>query len=225
MLRAHVEASPKFRGIRYALGHHPAKGVMNGCKTDGLMRDPAWRAGYARLAAHGLSFDATVYHHQLDEVAALAQEFPDVPVILCHAGTPTAYGGPFGGPGGEQGADRAAREKVAQEWRVGIARLAERPNVTVKISGLAMPILGWGWEHRSQPPEADEVAAAWAPLVDFMVDSFGANRCMVASNFPIDKVSMPWGTLYAAFEKTVAGRTEEERHALFGGTARRVYRL
>jgi L-fuconolactonase len=225
VLRAHVEASPRFRGIRYTLTHHPAKGVLSGCKTEGLARDRTWREGYAMLAQHGLSFDATVYHHQLDDVAALARDFPDVPVILCHAGTPTAYGGPFGGPMGGQGADATAREKVAQEWRDGMARLAERPNVTVKISGLAMPILGWGWEHRSRPPEAKEVAAAWAQPVAFMVDTFGADRCMFASNFPIDKVSMPWATLYAAFAQTVADRREAERRALFGDTARRVYRL
>lgn len=225
VLKAHLEASPKFRGIRYTLTHHPAKGVMNGCKTEGLARDPAWRAGYAMLAEHDLSFDATVYHNQLDDITALARDFPDVPVILCHAGTPTAYGGPFGGPVGGQGESAAAREQIAGAWRDSMARLAERPNVTVKISGLAMPILGWGWEHRARPPEANEIAEAWAPLVDFMVDSFGADRCMLASNFPIDKVSMSWATLYAAFEKAVAGRTEAEREALFSETARRVYRL
>lgn len=221
VLRAHVEASPRFRGIRYTLTHHPAKGVLNGCKTAGLANDRTWREGYAMLANHGLSFDATVYHHQLDDAAALARDFPDVPLILCHAGTPTACGGPFGG----EGASAAARDRIAREWRDGMARLAELPNVTVKISGLAMPILGWGWERGSEPPGTDEVAEAWKPLVDFMVDSFGADRCMVASNFPIDTVSMPWTTLYEAFEMTVADRPEAERRALFAETAQRIYRL
>ena len=37
-----------------------------------LYADAAFRAGFARLAAHGLSFDAWLYHPQLDELTALA---------------------------------------------------------------------------------------------------------------------------------------------------------
>lgn len=220
VLGAHLTASPRFRGIRYTLSHHPNKGVWSGCERPELMDDIRWRKGYALLAKHGLSFDATVYHHQLDALASLARDFPEVPVIVCHAGTPTAYGGPFGGEGGTA----SERDDVASAWRDGMSRLAELPNVNVKISGLAMPILGWSY-HNHSAPEAARVAADIQPLVDHLVDAFGANRCMFASNFPVDKVSMPWSTLYEAFTQCVEGRSDEEREALFHDTAARVYRL
>jgi len=220
VLRAHMDASPRFRGVRYALSHHPNKKVLNGCENPGLLGDSAWRKGYALLARYGLSFDATVYHHQLDDLAELARAHPDVPMVVCHAGTPTAYGGTFGGDGQTEG----DRQAVAESWRRSMGTLAELPQVSVKISGLAMPILGWSY-HTGAPPDAARVASDIQPIVDFLVDHFGAERCMFASNFPIDLVSMPWSVLYEAFAQTVRNRTEAERDALFYATASRFYRL
>ena len=220
VLEGHLAASRRFRGVRQLLTHHPAPGVLSAVDSDGVMRDSAWRAGYSRLAAHGLSCEITVYGHQLDDVVDLVRAFPEIPVVLSHAGTPTAYGGTFGGVG----ASEAEREELADGWRASIARLAELPNVTMKISGLAMPILGWDY-HLGAPPDAERVARDIGPIVDFLVDSFGAGRCMFASNFPVDGISLSWSTLYEAFHLTVAGRTDEERRALFAGTAERFYRI
>ena len=220
VLEAHLATSGRFRGVRYPLAHHAHKGVWSACESPDVMRDPSWRGGYAQLAGLGLSFDATVYHHQLGDLWALARDFPDTQLVICHAGTPTAYGGPFGG----LGETAAERDAIAGAWRQSMAALAELPYVSVKISGLAMPILGWGY-HRNEPPDADRLAADLQPIVDFLVDTFGAERCMFASNFPVDRISVPWTTLYDAFELTVANRTPEERSALFSETAIRFYRI
>jgi len=219
ILHAHLATSSRFRGIRYALTHHPKKSILNACEDPDLMNDATWRKGYAKLAPLGLSFDATVYHHQLDNLTSLAQDFPDVQVILCHAGTPTGYGGPFGGEG--QTIDE--RNEIANTWRKSMSRLAELPNINVKISGLAMPILGWDY-HRGNP-DANQVAEDFRPIVDFIIDTFGADRCMFASNFPVDRISMPWATLFDSFNLTVENRSEAERQALFYGTAARVYSI
>ena len=149
VLRAHVEASPKFRGIRCTLSHHENRRVMNGCDAPLISRNKQWREGYAKLAAYDLSFDATVYHHQLDEVTDLASAFPQTPIVLCHAGTPVAYGGRFA----TVGQSARERERVAATWREGMIALAERPNVTVKTSGLAMPVVGWDYHHRKKKTE------------------------------------------------------------------------
>ena len=220
VLEAHLAASSRFRGVRYPLAHHPQKGVWSACEAPALMADSTWRRGFAQLGKLGLSFDATVYHHQLDDLHALAADFPDIEVVVCHAGTPTAYGGTFGGAG------RTAQERaaVAEAWRSSMDRLAELPNVNVKLSGLAMPILGWGYHHGAIP-DAERVAEDFQPIVDFLIDRFGASRCMFASNFPVDRISMPWATLYDAYGRMVATRSVEDREALFYGTASRIYRL
>ena len=54
----------------------------------GSMDDPAFRAGYARLAAHGLSFDLQTPWWHLDAAAELARDFPDTTIILNHTGLP-----------------------------------------------------------------------------------------------------------------------------------------
>lgn len=220
VLRAHLDASPRFRGVRFMLAHHPDPGVHSFCERANQSWHGRWRRGYERLAAHGLSFDAWCYHHQLDDLSALARDFPEVPVILCHLATPVGYGGAFAGTGHEAG----ERSEVARRWRDGIARLAEAPNVRVKLSGLLMPVLGWG-HHRGPEPEEERLADQLAPLIDFAIDAFGADRCMFASNFPVDKAGAPWATLFGAYERIVARRGEDERRALFFGTANRAYRL
>ncbi len=217
VLAAHAEASPRFRGVRQMLSHHPDKGVLDGAKQPGLSRSDAWRRGYAALARRGLSFEATIYDHQLPELADLAKAFPDVPIVLCHLATPVGFGGGYAGVGLD-------RDAVAGRWRDGMSQLAAHANVYVKLSGLAMPCLGWGY-HQGDAPTPARVAEDFAPMLRFAIDAFGADRCMFASNFPVDKVSLSWATLYAAFESAVSDRTEVERRALFYDTAVRAYRL
>ena len=220
VLAAHVEASARFRGVRHTLSHHPDKGVMNGCDEAALYLDDQWLKGFSRLAEHNLSFEATVYEHQLGGIADLAAAFPETTIVLCHMGTPVGGGGPYVGIGGNDD----SRASILAAWRSGMSGLAEHSNVYVKLSGLAMPCLGWAY-HDGDPPEAKRVASDFAPLFDHVIDAFGANRCMFASNFPVDKVSMSWATLFDAFEQTVAERSAEERQALFHDTAASVYRL
>jgi L-fuconolactonase len=220
VLVAHLGASERFRGVRYMLSNHADRGVHSFCPQAGQSRDPTWRAGYARLGKLGLRFDAWCYHHQLDEVADLAGAFPEIPVALCHAGTPVGLAGPFS----RQGTSEGDRQAAGRDWRAAMARLAERPNVSVKISGLTMPALGFGFHERA-PPDVGELAEALGPLVRFVIDTFGPARCMFASNFPVDKVSCRWGDLFDAYERIVAGASGAERAGLFRENAARFYGL
>lgn len=221
VISAHVAASERVRGVRMTLSHHPSGAVLNGCEDPKLMDAPEFRRGYRHLAGTGLTFDATVYHHQLGRLHGLASAIPDVPVVLDHAGTPTAYGGAFGG----RGITPESQALISDAWQASMRTLAELPHVHVKISGLLMPILGWGYHHAPQPRGADEIAADLQPMVDFIVDTFGADRAMFASNFPVDRVSAGWRTLYDAFAQTVQHRSDAEQDALFHDTAARVCRI
>ena len=220
VLRAHVEASPRTRGIRYMLANHPDKALHSFEPKAQLSRDRTWRAGYALLAKHGLSFDAWVYHHQLDEIAELARDFPDVPVILCHGGTPVEYGGPFS----TMKTSANERAQVEARWREGIECVAEQSNVVVKLSGLVMPCCGFGF-HERDSVSVDELVDKLGPLISFLIESFGVERCMFASNFPVDKVAGSWSALFEAYARMVADRPLAERRALFHDNAVRVYRL
>lgn len=209
-LAAHVEASGRFRGIRYTLANSPDKAVASFNPIAEQSRDPAFRKGYALLGKYNLRFDAWCYHHQLGEVYELAAAHPEVPVVLCHLGTPVGWVG---------------NAEVDAAWRADMTRLAELPNVHAKISGLTMPVVGFGFHAQKTPPDGAQLAQGLGPLVRFTLDTFGADRCMFASNFPVDKVSCSWSALYDAYEALTEGASEDERRALFHDTAGRFYAL
>jgi predicted TIM-barrel fold metal-dependent hydrolase len=221
LLQAHEGASSRFRGIRDKLACHPDRRVMDYARSPTLMQDRAWRAGYQMLGERGLSFDAWMYHHQLPDFIDLVRAIPETPVVLCHLGTAIGVAGDYGGIG----STAAERDKIAAEWKDSLTRLAEVPHVRFKISGLLMPIVGFGAEHRPTTMSKDEFVDRVGPFVTWALDTFGIQRCMFGSNFPMDKVSISYQTLVAALDELVANRTEEEKQRFFNGVAREFYRI
>jgi predicted TIM-barrel fold metal-dependent hydrolase len=110
-------------------------------------------------------------------------------------------------------------------WKRGIAELSTCPNVVVKLGGLGMAGMGFGWHERPSPPTSEELAKAWAPYYLFCIEKFGADRCMFESNFPVDKISCSYTVLWNAFKRIAQGFSASERAALFRSTAARAYRL
>ena len=218
LLDAHATASPRFRGIRDKLAISPHPGVMDWTERNDKTTDPAWRKGYARLGERGLSFDAWMYSPQLAAFRDVAAAYPETAVVLDHVGTPIGLGGPFGGLSDAERSDMEAR------WRDDLAALAELPHVHVKLSGMTMPVVGWGL-HAAPPPDAASLAERLGPALRYALDTFGAERCMFASNFPMDKVSASLETLYGAFDLITSDFDEDTRTALFAGNAERFYRL
>jgi predicted TIM-barrel fold metal-dependent hydrolase len=160
-----------------------------------LLVDGDWHKGFALLRKYGLCFDLQIYPSQMPEAARLASRHPDTPVILNHGGMP---------------ADRDAAG--LQAWRSGMTALARQPNVAVKISGLAM--LDWRWT-------VDSIR----PFVLPTLELFGPERCMFASNFPVDRLFGSFAQTYAAYQTLVAGCSADEKRKLFGTNAERIYRI
>jgi predicted TIM-barrel fold metal-dependent hydrolase len=217
VLAEHVDAGGgRFRGIRHACAWDASDEVRNSHTNppEGLLLQENFREGFALLNKHGLSFDAWHYHTQIPELIDLARAFPKTSIILDHVGGPLGIG-PYAGK----------RDEVFQQWKSAIAELAQCPNVSVKLGGLAMKICGFGWHNREKPPTSDELAEATAPYYHFCIDQFGVERCMFESNFPVDKLSVSYGVLWNAFKKIAREYSNAERAALFHDTAARVYRL
>jgi predicted TIM-barrel fold metal-dependent hydrolase len=216
VLEAHREAGQgRFRGIRQQAQYHPVIGSLAKMSPPGeLLGDPAFREGFAELAPLGLSFDAWLYFTQLGELAALAAAFAETGIVLDHVGAPLGIG-PYKG----------RRHEVFDIWSTGIRALARHPNVSVKLGGLGMALMGFGFESRETPPDSLELANTWRPYVETCIEAFGADRCMFESNFPVDKQSCGYRTLWNAFKRIASGASEAEKQALFEGTARRVYDL
>jgi predicted TIM-barrel fold metal-dependent hydrolase len=216
VLEAHMTAAHgRFRGIRQVTARHPD--LLASISTPpllGLMGDPAFRAGFARLGKYRLSFDAWLYHTQLSELLDLARAFPEIPIVINHVGGPLGVG-PF----------RNQREEVFVTWRDGIRQLATCPNVHMKLGGLAMAINGFDFHRQVLPPSSGELAYAWRPWMVTCIEAFGAQRCMFESNFPVDKAMCSYPALWNGFKRLTADASANERRALFHDTAARFYRI
>jgi predicted TIM-barrel fold metal-dependent hydrolase len=176
------------------------------------MADPSFRRGVRVLASKSLTFDAWLYHPQLGELTALARDVPECTFVLDHLGGPLGTG---------QFAGR--REEIMAQWRLDMAELATCPNVVVKLGGIGMTRYGLGFEDRPEPPTSDELVAAWGGPITFTIEQFGVDRCMFESNFPVDKASCSYVTLWNSFKKMTAAASAADKAALFHDTAARVY--
>jgi predicted TIM-barrel fold metal-dependent hydrolase len=216
VIEAHLAASTRLRGVRYATAWDASPQIRNSHTgaPPGLLADGAFREGLACLGEYGLVFDAWAYHPQLPEIVDLARAFPAMTIVVNHAGGPLGIG-PY--------ADR--REEVFAVWRQNIVELSRCPNVVMKLGGLTMTMTGFGWHKRDAPPGSLELAAAMGPYVHTCIEHFGAGRCMFESNFPVDRASCSYTVLWNAYKRLGRGYGAAERGALFRDTARRVYRL
>jgi predicted TIM-barrel fold metal-dependent hydrolase len=216
VLEAHVAASTRFRGIRYATGWDASPEIRSSHTNPppGLLRDAAFRAGFACLARLRLTFDAWLYYPQFAELAELARAFPDVTIILDHMGGPLGIG-PY--------TNRS--DEVFVAWRRELSKLAKCANVVVKLGGRTMTMSGYGWHRRETPPGSEEIAARSAQYYRACIDLFGPDRCLFESNFPFDRVSCDYVVLWNAYKRLTQPYSASERAALFRGTAIRVYGL
>lgn len=215
----HEAAGGRLRGVRHATVHDGGRvgRALSRPVPAGLLGDAAFRHGLAELDRLGLVFDAWVFHHQLDDVVALARALPGLTVVLDHAGT--LLGVAEYAPG-----TPAARE-ARHQWLRGLDALAACPNVFLKLGGLGMPVCGHGFHRQPEPPGSQALAAAWRPVVEPCLERFGAGRCLLESNFPVDRQSCGYPELWNAYKRLTAACSPAERARLFAGTAAQVYRL
>jgi len=217
VLERHVRAGDgRFRSIRHAGAHDPDERIRKS-HTDpppDLYASAAFREGFARLSRLGLSFEAWQFHPQLPEVTALASAFPETLILLNHVGGPLGIG-PY----------ENRRQEVFEVWRHDVRELARAPNVWVKLGGLGMAICGFGFHKRDVLPGSQELAEAWRPYIETCIEAFGPERSMFESNFPVDKVSCSYRTLWNAFKRLASGASADEKALLFKASARKFYRL
>jgi len=147
------------------------------------------------LRERNLVFELMAHPDQLGAAAEGLVGFDDLVVVVEHTGWP-----------------RSNSDEERALWRAGIDALAGvGDNVVCKLSGLAMAF-------RSMRVDAV------SPWLNYAIDAFGVDRCMFASNFPVDSVYGTFDELYDAFSVVTAGLDGPSRGKLFAGNAERVYR-
>jgi predicted TIM-barrel fold metal-dependent hydrolase len=187
-------AFPLVRGIRCKPATLSAPGLPEKPLVGG-MQDARWLQGLSLLEQHGLSWDLRVPGWHLDEAAEVARQFPGIPIALNHSGLPW---------------DRS-KEGLAI-WRKRLERLADNPNVMIKLSEFGIRDADWN------PVEVQDI-------VRQAIAIFGASRCMFGSNFPVSSVKVDYDTLLETFMAALAHLPHGDIEAVMASNATRFYRI
>ena len=163
--------------------------------TRGSMGDKSFRHGFGLLSRFGLDFDLQTPWWHLTEAVSLAEKYPDTAIILNHTGLP---------------ADRS--KDGLKAWRTAMRLFATVPRAYVKISGLGIP--GHPWRVQDN-----------RPIIQDTIELFGTDRCMFASNFPVDSLVAGFQTIFDGFRSAVSELSLDEQRKLFYDNAVRVYRI
>ena len=163
---------------------------------DDLSEQPLFRDNIKRMAGSGLTFDLCMLPRQLPNAMALADLAPDVTFILDHCGVPDIKG------------------DARQPWQDHITELARRPNVVAKISGVVAYADPETW-----------IADTLRPWVEHTISSFGWDRVVWGSDWPVCTLGGGLMAWVAATHALIDGASAEEKQKLLSGNARRIWSL
>jgi predicted TIM-barrel fold metal-dependent hydrolase len=185
---------PNVRGVRNML-YWDTDPVRQGAPRPDVCNSPEFRRGFALLEKYDLSFELQVYAGQAKYAVELIKAFPNVRMILVHAGMLTER-----------------TPAAIAEWRAALTAMAAFPNLHVKLSGLGMFSNGLTY------PQARQV-------IRDCIQIFGVDRIIYGSNFPLEKLHASYADFFGIYKKVLAEYTEAEQRAVLHDNAARFYRL
>ncbi|MDR7114589.1 amidohydrolase family protein [Caulobacter sp. BE254] len=193
-------ASPDAPARIAQLSRHPKlrglRPMLQSLDDDAWIAAPGLDPALDAMVAHGLSLDALVLTRHLPHLLALARRRPELAIVIDHGAKPPIAAGDKDGA-----------------WARGIDALAAQPQVFCKLSGLLT---------EAAPGQG---AQALAPYVAHLVATFGPERLMWGSDWPVLNLAGDYGG-WLALAKDLSGLTDAaDLAALFGGTSRRFYRI
>ena len=164
---AALSALPSVAGVRQIIGRAPGEDALTGTRE--LIASSDFHHGLSQLETAGLSFDLQLLTELMEPMAEILGDFPNLPVALCHAGSPY---------------DRTI--KGLDSWSKALESLSSLPQISAKLSGLGM--FAHGWQKQD-----------FAPIVSTLIGQFGKERVMFGSNFPVCSLTSTYDVLMEAY--------------------------
>jgi predicted TIM-barrel fold metal-dependent hydrolase len=191
---------------------------LRGIRAPGsVLTDAKFLESCSVIQKHSLALDVVVRSQQMPELVGLAARYPEIPIIINHLGLLPVRRSNQNSPGEISGHD-------IDPWKEGIAKIAGCENLYIKLGGLGMDLVSAGWQKPIRPNSA-ELAQIIKPWYFYCIEQFGADRCMLESNFPVDKRSFSYNVHWNVTKRLTKDLPPAERHALFYATAAKAYRL
>jgi len=176
---------PRLVGVRHVVHDEP---------DDRFMLRPEFRRGIARLAEFELAYDLLLFPRHLSVAVTLVDEFEDQLFVLDHIAKP------------------AIRDRLLAPWQEDLKRLAERPNVFCKLSGMVTEASWNQWQSED-----------FRPYLEIVLDAFGPERLMIGSDWPVCTLSADYRSTMSLVVDYVSALSAEARAGILGDNCARFY--
>lgn len=185
--------------LRELAAHPKFKGVRHLVESepqDDWLVQPAVLSGLKRLSTYGLSYDLLVHTRHLKHIPRVAESCPELALVIDHLAKPPI-----------------AKNEI-DEWSEAFKPLASYPNIHCKLSGLVTEANWTSWQ-------TDDLR----PFVEFALESFGPERLMFGSDYPVCLLASSYDRVLASFQEILKSQNDDEREKIFSTNAARFYRL
>ena len=163
---------------------------------DDWLVQPAVLSGLKRLASYGLSYDLLVHTRHLKYVPQVAESCPGLAFVIDHIAKPPI-----------------AKNEI-KEWSEALKSLASYPNIHCKMSGLVTEANWTSWR-------TDDLR----PYVEFALESFGVDRLMFGSDYPVCLLAASYDRVLESFQEILTNLSAVDREKIFSKNAANFYRL
>jgi predicted TIM-barrel fold metal-dependent hydrolase len=163
--------------------------------SEDFMKNSVWIENFKNIRNRNLSFDIQIYKHQMEDAVNLATKYDDILFILNHTGEPCYQ-----------------TEEYIHSWEENMKKLASCENIVAKISGLGMFDPQWTIDSTRI-------------FIEKTIQIFGIDRCMFASNFPVDKIFNTFDKYWNSFKEITKDYSENDKKLLFSSNAEKYYRI
>jgi L-fuconolactonase len=162
----------------------------------GFMLQPNLIQGLKKLATRNYTYDLLIYAHQLKEANEFIKQVTELPIVIDHVAKPNI------------------KDSEMEDWKKEITSLAKYPNVYCKISGMATEA---NWETWTM--------AGLQPYLDTVVETFGTERIMFGSDWPVCLVASSYAKWLNGVQNYFNTFSSTEQEAIFAGNAIKFYKL
>jgi L-fuconolactonase len=152
--------------------------------------------GLRVLQKHGVPFDLLFFVQHLRHAATLGRELPELPMVIDHLSKPKI------------------REQAIDDWKQDMQAAAQFPNIHCKISGMVTEADWQNWKP-------DDLR----PYVEFVLETFGPQRCMFGSDWPVCELAGSYEQVYATLNELIESLSATEKSAILGQNAIDFYGL
>jgi L-fuconolactonase len=170
--------------------------ILQGEPQRDLMLQPAFMNGISLLKKYNFTYDILIFKDQLQYLPKFVSVFPDQPFVIDHIAKPDI------------------KNKLIDEWKKDISILGQFENLYCKVSGMVTEADWKEWKKED-----------FQPYLDVVIETFGVNRIMFGSDWPVCLVAASYDEVVGIAEDYFSTFSKEEQERIFGSNAIEFYKL